>query len=55
MGQSTSTLFQDGGTGDGSTNPLSGEDEKFFSPVQSPCEEEDSSEFEDCVTNYFLK
>lgn len=55
MGQSTSTLFQDGGTGDGSTNPLSGEDEKFFTPVQSPYEEEDSSEFEDCVTNYFLK
>lgn len=55
MGQSTSTLFQDGGTGDGNTNPLSGEDEKFFTPVQSPYEEEDSSEFEDCVTNYFLK
>ena len=54
MGQSTSTLFQDGGTGDGNTNPLSGEVEKIFTPVHCTIEEVDCSEFEDCVTYYFL-
>ena len=49
MGQSTSTISSKGDN-DGS-NSRSGNDaeELFYSPPQSPIEEDDSSTFEDCV------